>query len=339
MDSTCSMLPSALPSHQDSNSPQQQKQTMAEHRNTRESRPNQRTNQPPDQQLNKRVLQAEGSNTNRRGVQRSRSNPSKKVVRFESARERKVRGRNLLLKEILRKLEAATAAVESSKQAEHRIQREGGETTTVPVGYTALLQDNTVCKATEVPTNMSSLSGSLFSSPTVCGVGVRSRTVMYEEVSERENQWLSKILQHRQISPQELQDTQVSVVDILSDGSARNLGASAFKVKMSIPEQLAMVENEREKDTRARIVYVGIEHEDTFNTKTIEALPVGRNFLLDHFLPSLRCDQKIKYDGEELSRIAPLPSEHQYFRLKDCKGRNISAQFLENIPSMERTGR
>jgi hypothetical protein len=156
-----------------------------------------------------------------------------------------------------------------------------------------------------------------------------------------ERKWLFDFLEPRSVTLSELRNSEVSVYDIDSDGRA-DWEVSVNGRPQRSPSPLAMVQRERPEGTRARIIHVGIAHEDHFDTTTVEALAtkveLESEFFLDHFLPSLPCDRKIMHEGEELHWVPPVPSAHRFFRLKDCEGRNISVAFLKSYDESEHTG-
>lgn len=150
--------------------------------------------------------------------------------------------------------------------------------------------------------------------------------------------WLASRLENRHDLLPRDKRTEVSVFDVNSDG--RVLDPKFGSDPRLGPEWLR---SPRKLDDRVRIVHIGIENEDVFNTTIIDALAMEYNlnptFFLDHFLPSLSSDRRIMFEDQSLSWVPPDPSQHQCLRLKDCEGRNISAAFVcADITGAYKTG-
>jgi hypothetical protein len=150
--------------------------------------------------------------------------------------------------------------------------------------------------------------------------------------------WLSTLLSDRpHLLPNDIR-TEVSVFDVDFDGRVPNPQFGP------LPDPtFEWLQKSRNPSDRVRILYIGIENEDLFDTTIIDALAMKYNldpiFFLDHFLPSLWSDRRIVFKNQPLSWVPPVPSEHVYLRFKDCEGRNISAAFVcTDIKGADKTG-
>jgi hypothetical protein len=149
-----------------------------------------------------------------------------------------------------------------------------------------------------------------------------------ETLDTPEYVWLANLLESRPSSPPIGIKTEVSVFDVESNGRVPNTRV--------LPPPNGNYSSEwwqssRKPDDLVRIVYVGIENEERFDTTIIDSLAMEYNldpkFFFDHFLPSLWSDKRIQFEGRRLSWVPPVPSE-QYLRFKDCEGRNILAALV-----------
>ena len=143
-----------------------------------------------------------------------------------------------------------------------------------------------------------------------------------------EHAWLAKLLESKADRSVGEVATGVSFFDIDDDGRATKYKwADGFR---AINES----DYPRKSTDRVRIIYVDMKSEELFDSDVIDKLAfqylIEPNFFFDHFLPSLSCDKPIQFEGKDLTWPSPIPSQHRYFRLKDCRGRNISATFFKD---------
>lgn len=164
----------------------------------------------------------------------------------------------------------------------------------------------------------------------------RSPVRSFQELVQRyagpdrpEYSWLATLLEDRpHLLPIDTK-TEASVSDVDSDGRVPN---PRFGPGPNPNYASEWFQSSRKPDDRVRIVYIGIENEDVFDTTIIDALAIKYNldptFFFDHFLPSLMSDRRIVFNNQPLSWGPPVPLQHEYLRFKDCEGRNISAAFV-----------